>query len=245
MNIVIPMAGQGTRFSSAGYALPKPFLPIHGKPMISVVAENVRPQRSTHRFIFIVLREHELKYEFSKQLKSFVPDCEIVLTEPTDGAARTVLMAAEFIDSDRPLVIANSDQYLNMRIEDFYRHADTLDVDGCILTMNVIDGPWSYVRVEHDQVRQVAEKIQISNEGTVGVYHFKRGADFVRGARQMIKKDIRTKNEFYVAPVYNELIAEGLHIGRYNVGDLKKVMIGLGTPEDYEDFLATPLSRQV
>ncbi len=112
LNIVIPMAGRGHRFVDAGYALPKPLIPIHGAPMIRLVIANLAP-KSPHRFHFLVLREHVERYDLGARLREWAPGAEIVVVDRvTDGAACTVLLAREFIDNDAPLMIANCDQYI-------------------------------------------------------------------------------------------------------------------------------------
>ena len=233
LNIVIPMAGRGSRFVKAGYKLPKPLIDVKGKPMIVRVVENVRP-RAEHRFIFICQQEHLDKYGLAEKLKEAAPGCVIVpICHVTEGAACTVLLAQEYIDNDEPLMIANSDQYVDIDINDYL--AAQKEQDGLIMCMPASDPKWSYIKYdESGRVTLVREKEVISDEATVGIYNYRHGQDFVRFAQHMIEKDIRVNNEYYVAPVYNEMIEAGLCIGYYDIGTS---MHGLGTPDDLNVFL--------
>jgi NDP-sugar pyrophosphorylase family protein len=230
------MAGRGSRFANAGYTLPKPLVDVNGKPMIEVVTENLRPNCS-HRFIYICLAEHIGLYDLTTRLATISPGAVIVpVSEITEGAACTVLLAELYIDNDDALMIANSDQFVGIDINDYITAQHN---DGLIMTMTAVDNKWSYIRCDDNNfVTEVREKEVISNEATVGIYNFTHGKDFVRYAKQMIEKNIRVNNEFYVAPVYNELIAAGKKITYYNIGSLGDNMYGLGTPEDLEIFLS-------
>lgn len=239
LNIVIPMAGRGQRFQDAGYTVPKPLIPIHGKPMIEWVIDNVRPNRP-HRFVFIALDEHEKKYGVSKKLTALCPGAEVVLLNGvTEGAACTVLTARRYIDNDEPLMLANSDQWVDISIDDYLSAMDKPGVDGLIMTMFADDKKWSYVAMdERGLITRVVEKEVISRDATVGIYNYARGRDFVKAAEQMIRAERRVNNEFYVAPVYNEMIAAEARIIPYNIGPVSERFFGLGTPDDLKIFLA-------
>lgn len=241
LNIIVPMAGRGSRFAQAGYADPKPLIEIHGHPMIEYVTRNIMPGCS-HRFIYICQEEHIRRYALDKKLTEMAPECEIITIDHfTEGAACTVLLAEKYIDNEDPLMIANSDQFVDMDINGYL--AAMGDADGLIMTMPNNHPKWSYIRYdEQGLVTLVREKEVISNEATVGIYNYRRGADFVRYAHQMINKGIRVNNEFYVAPVYNEMIQDGKKIGYYDVGSC---MYGLGTPEDLREFMGAGISRMV
>lgn len=243
LNIVLPIAGRGSRFVGAGYAQPKPLIPIHGAPMIAAVVRNVRP-RSAHRFIFVALAEHLEHAGMRDALTLAAPGSVIVpVDRVTEGAACTVLLARDYIDTDDPLMLANSDQWVDIDIDDYLASMERQRADGLIMTMRADDPKWSFVGLNGSRlVTRVVEKEVISNEATVGIYNFRRGSDFVRAAERMIAKDLRVNNEFYVAPVYNELIEDGARIAIYNVGGEGAGMYGLGIPSDLEQFLADPIS---
>ena len=243
LNIVLPIAGRGSRFAVAGYAQPKPLIPVHGQPMIAAVVRNVRP-REAHRFIFVALAEHLKHAGMRDALTQVAPGCVIVPVDTvTDGAACTVLLAKDFINSDEPLMLANSDQWVDLDIDEYLAAMNRQRADGLIMTMKADDPKWSFVGLNAAQfVTRVVEKEVISDEATVGIYNFRRGRDFVRAAEQMIAANRRVNNEFYVAPVYNELIEEGARIAIYNVGREGAGMYGLGIPRDLEQFLNNPIS---
>ena len=233
MNIVIPMAGRGSRFAKAGYQMPKPLIDICGHPMIEYVVNNIRP-KCEHRFIFICQEEHLEKYGLQQKLKEIAPGCTIITIDHiTEGAACTVLLAERYIDNADELMIANSDQYVDTDINAYLAAMD--GYDGLIMTMPASDPKWSFIKYDgQGLVTQVKEKEVISDQATVGIYNYRHGKDFVHYAHQMIDKNIRVNNEFYVAPVYNEMIGVGKQIVYRDVGDK---MYGLGTPEDLMRFL--------
>ena len=245
IHIVIPMAGRGSRFAQVGYPQPKPLIPIHGKPMIEVVVRNLRA-RDPHRFIFVVLEDHLRHLDLARTLERIAPGCAIVPTAGvTEGAACTVLLAKKFIDNEVPLILANSDQWVKASMDDFVFRLREPSVDGLIMTMDADDPKWSFVRLnDSGRVMEVAEKRVISRQATVGIYGFRRGLDFVRAAERMIQKNLRVNNEFYVAPVYNELAAEGARVGVYSVGRDGEGMFGLGTPSDLEKFMGLFVSKE-
>ena len=241
LNIVVPMAGRGSRFAQAGYQMPKPLIDVHGRPMIEYVTRNICPICG-HRFIYICQQEHLEQYGLAEKLRRISGDCVIVTVDHiTEGAACTVLLAEKYIDNEDALMIANSDQYVDTDINAYL--AEGKDYDGLIMTMPADDPKWSFIRYdENGFVTIVREKEVISNEATVGIYNYKHGKDFVRYAHQMIEKNIRVNGEFYVAPVYNEMIEAGKKIVFCDIG---AGMHGLGTPEDLDKFLAAPVSLQV
>lgn len=247
LNIVVPMAGRGSRFSAAHFTDPKPLIPIMGRPMIAWIIDNVRPRRD-HRFIFICLEEHLRAHpQVSATLRDLCPGCEVrSLDAVTEGAACTVLTVKDLIDGSDPLMIANSDQYVALDIDEYLQQGEAAGIDGFMMTFWADDPKWSYCRMRPDgTVQEVVEKQVVSNEATVGIYNFARGRDFVAAAEEMIRKDLRVNGEFYVAPTYNELIARGARITVVRTGREYDGMHGLGTPQDLAHFMTTPLFRSV
>lgn len=246
LNIVIPMAGRGSRFADAGYKDPKPLIPVHGKPMIQVVVENLTPQ-CEHRFIFICQNQHIKDYGLTEKLKSYAKNVEIIgIDGITEGQVCTVLKAKDLINNDEPLMTANSDQYIDFDINDYLDVMQQRNLDGLIMTMKADDPKWSYAKTDKNGlVTETAEKKVISTDATVGIFNFRRGKDLVRAAEQMIKDNIRVNNEFYTCPCYNYLIKEGQKIGIYGIGEEYNGMYGLGIPKDLEFFLTHPVSEKV
>jgi dTDP-glucose pyrophosphorylase len=242
LNIVIPMAGAGSRFALAGYKETKPLIAVSGVPMIRLVIENLRP-RQEHRFIFICQAAHVAQYNLREQLSAWAPGCEVIsINGLTQGAACTVLAVENLIANNEPLMIANSDQWVDVDINRYLARQDDADLDGLIMTMTADDPKWSFVSLSAEGlVTRVVEKEVISNEATVGIYNYRRGRDFVDGAHAMIAADERSNGEFYVAPVYNRLIRAGARVGIHNVGGEARGMYGLGTPADLELFKTLPV----
>lgn len=232
INILIPMAGDGQRFIDAGYDIPKFLINIFGKTMIENVVNSLGIKGN---YIYIVQKKHSDKYNLNALLNSITPGCNIIeLENKTDGAARTVLYAEELIDNDNPLIIFNSDQIIEWESKSFENFIND-DMDGVVVTFKAEGSKWSYVKVnDSGLVDEVAEKKQISNDATAGVYFWSKGSDYVFSAKQMIEKNIKTNNEFYVAPVYNEAILNNKKIYTF---PLKK-MWGVGTPEDLEIYIS-------
>ena len=240
MKVLIPMAGAGSRFSVAGYTFPKPLIEVKGKPMIQVVIENLNIDAE---HVFIVQKEHYEKYHLKTLLNMISPGCKIVQTEGiTEGAACTTLLAKEFIDNDYPLLIANSDQYVEWDSNEFMYSMGADTIDGGILSFRSTHPKWSFAELdENGYVKRVAEKEPISDIATVGIYYWTKGSDYVKFAEEMIQKDVRVNNEFYVAPVYNEAIQDGKKIKTFDV----KKMWGIGTPEDLNMFLSDEISKRI
>lgn len=236
LNIVLPIAGRGSRFAVAGYAQPKPLIAVHGTPMISLVVGNVRPSRA-HHFIFIAQQEHLDTTSLRVVLERSAPGCSVIgIDGVTDGAACTVLHAKSLIDSEAPVMFANSDQYVNTDIDTYLATLDATGAAGLIMTFPADNPKWSFVRRDADgHVVEVVEKQVVSNEATVGIYNFRRGREFVAAAERMIARDRRVNGEFYVAPVYNELIEDGARVVTHDIGPH---MHGLGVPADLDAFLA-------
>ena len=232
LNVLIPMAGAGSRFQAAGYTFPKPLIEVKGKPMIQVVVENLNIDAN---FIYVVQKEHREKYNLDTLLNLITPGCKIVETNGmTEGAACTALLAKEHIDVDAPLFFANSDQFVEWDSNEFLYKMNETDADGGIVSFKATHPKWSFAKVdENGLVTEVAEKNPISDIATVGYYYWKHGSDFVKYAEQMIEKNIRVNNEFYVCPVFNEAIADCKKIKTF---DIPK-MWGIGTPEDLDYFL--------
>lgn len=243
LNIVIPMAGRGSRFANAGYVDPKPLIKVEGKEMIRLVIGNLKPS-CEHRFIFMCLQEHIDKYQVDKKLSEWCPGCIVVpVKRVTEGAACTVLLAEKYINSDDSLMIANSDQWVDTDINEYLKSGE--GYDGFIMTMKAHDPKWSFVRFDkEDRVCEVVEKKVVSDEATVGIYNFAHGKDYVKYAHKMIDSNLRVNGEFYVAPVYNQMIEDAGVVSVYNIGTDIQGMYGLGIPEDLNYFMTLDVCKK-
>lgn len=234
MNIVLPMAGRGSRFAEVGYLVPKPLIEVKGRPMYSWAMDSL-PLRVANRVIFICLREHlndlALEQDINTRYSSLNPVI-IPLDDVTEGQACTVLEAREYIKTDEPLIIYNADTYCVSSSDNAYTNLSE-NVDGIISVFNAEGDKWSFARMdETGRVVETAEKKRISEWATTGLYHFTRGQDFVLHAEKMIAENERVNNEFYVAPVYNRMIAYDANIRC----DIVREVWVLGTPEDLAHF---------
>lgn len=236
MNIVMPMAGRGARFKEIGIDIPKPLIPVMGKPMYSWAMESL-PLKLAKRVIFVCLAEHldgwGLREDIGSRYGWLNPEV-VPLSAVTEGQACTVLSAREFINNEDPLLIYNADTSCRTDLE---RTLPLLppSVAGLLGVFHAEGERWSFARVDEEgRVVETAEKRRISPWATTGLYYFKSGAEFVRNAESMIERQDRVNGEFYIAPVYNYLIASLLDV-RINVAEEVGVM---GTPEDLDRFIS-------
>jgi len=229
VNIVMPMAGRGQRFINEGYTNPKPLLKINGRYTIEYVLDCMKFPGA--KFTFIVIKDHVDSHRIDKVLKELMPECNIIiLDEMTEGAICTVLKAKEYFDNDEEMIIKDCDQVIDWVPEHFLSFVRRNNADGAIITINTDNPGFSYAKVRDKIITETAEKSVISNFGAVGIYYFRKGKDLVKYANQMINRNIRVNNEFYVCPVYNEYILDDKKIFNYPIAE----MWSLGTPEDFE-----------
>jgi HAD superfamily hydrolase (TIGR01509 family) len=231
MNVLIPMAGAGSRFEEAGYTFPKPLIEVNGKPMIQLVIENLNMDA---QYIFVVQKSQYDKYNLKYLLELIAPNCKIIQVDGlTEGSACTTLLAKELIDNDEQLLLANSDQFIEWDSNNFMYSMQNDNIDGGILSFTATHPKWSFAKLDDSgYVLEVAEKKPISNIATVGIYYWKHGKDYVKYADEMIAKNDRVNNEFYICPVFNHAIADNKKVKVFPVDK----MWGLGTPEDLQRF---------
>lgn len=238
INIVIPMAGTGSRFAQAGYAKPKPFIDVAGKPMIVRVLENLAYPNA--RYILIARKEHmDAEAALVRQIERDFNATFIPIEKLTEGTACTVLYARRWINNNERLMIANSDQIVDVDVREFVADCAQRSLDGSILTFEdaARNPKWSFAKIDADRlVVEVQEKKPISKYATVGIYLFSHGRDFVDAAIDMLIECDRVNNEYYTCPTYNYLVRSGKKVGIYNI-DISG-MHGIGTPEDLNKYLA-------
>ena len=251
VTVLIPIAGQGSHFRDVGFIQSKPMIDVGGRPMISWVVDNILPKatglRPRFRFVVVVRRDEEKTPHIVEQLHEMVPNIEVVYAEGlTEGAACTCLLAREHIDSSSPLLVMNSDQYVEWNEEQdstaFWRQVSeeaALGYDGNILCfkqpMELGDDKWSYAVTDSDGfVTNVREKDVISDNATVGAYFWHRGADFVSAVDEMIARNERVQGQFYVAPAYNICVERGQRIRL----SFCRRLWGLSEPGDLVRFLS-------
>lgn len=237
INVVIPMAGQGSRFFAAGYKTPKPFIEVNGVTLIEIVLKNINIENA--QYILLARTEHlESQTLIIKRIQNNFDVTFLPVDKLTEGAACTVLHAHRLINNETPLLLANSDQYVDANINEYVLDCQKRALDGSILTFTDVkrDPKWSFARInESGLVEEVKEKSAISEYATVGLYYFAQGNFFVDAAIDMIVANERVNGEFYTCPVYNYCIAQNQRIGIYNID--AKDMYGLGTPDDLNFFI--------
>lgn len=231
------MAGEGSRFAQAGYTKPKPFIDVAGKPMIVRVLENLNVPDA--RFILIARSSHlEAEAELVKQIEQTYNVTFLVVDKTTEGTACTVLFARELINTERPLLIANSDQIVDISIASFVDDCKSRELNGSVLCFEDPERnpKWSFAKLGEDSlVVEVQEKKAISDLATVGIYYFATGKLFVDASIDMIIRNERVNNEFYTCPVYNHAIKQRARIGVFSLE--RSAMHGIGTPEDLQKYL--------
>jgi dTDP-glucose pyrophosphorylase len=239
MNIVIPIAGKGSRFLDEAhrnpeYGKPKPLINLRGQIMMKWALSSY-PLNEDDKLIFIVRQDHIDEFHIDEELKKVFGESIKVLvqTTPLRGMADTVLITKEFIDNEEPLLITDADHYIEG--ESIFKEIEkSKDIDGVIPIFYANHPKWSYSKTDEEgRVIEVAEKMQISRNAHVGSYYFSKGRDYVWAAEEMIDEGDRTNGEFYVAPVYNYLVRRGKNIRLVR----PKFMHGLGIPKDVERFL--------
>lgn len=235
MNILIPMAGLGSRFKVCGYEKPKPLIEVDGVPMIENAIKTLDMEGN---YIFVI-REYDQE-ENTKDLISCLmkikPRCVIVKTKKlTQGAAETCLLAKKYIDNDEKLIITNCDQLMSWKSNQFKTFLEC-DYDGIVVTHDSSNPKNSFIALdENGYGKELREKEPISNLALIGLHYWKRGSDFVRSAECLIKNKIKEADEYYIAPTYNVLIKDGLRIKNYHLE--KNEYHPIGTPKDLKIYI--------
>jgi len=226
LQILIPMAGKGRRFAEAGYEKPKPFIDVDGVPMVERVVYNLPTAFSNDGVVLNALEEHR---EMAESLSLRCPVKTLLWGANPDGTAATIYDFRNEFRPDDPLLIANSDQWVDWNHDHFAAYVWREDCDGAIVTFRASGAKWSYAKFGDDMVvTEVAEKVPISQDATVGIYYWRRAVDCFESIKKMMDGGRRVNNEYYLCPSYNEMIVDGARIIAYPVPR----MWGLGTPAD-------------
>ena len=246
INLVLPAAGLGSRFRDVGETRPKPLIPVFDLPMIIWVLMNF-PLAPNDKVWVISQRKDCIP----ETIRTFTADLpfEVGFLEIeglTEGPASTVDLVLKSLPDDEGLIVANTDQYVFSDLAPFVALVRSNSCDGQILTMNASSNAWSYVGRDSDgRISEVIEKVEISNEATVGVYGWSKVSLAKKAFVDTFDRNIRTNNEFYVAPTYNFLIKEGLRVETVLVGNHGEAVHGLGIPSDLASFLRIPIAEEI
>jgi NDP-sugar pyrophosphorylase family protein len=236
LQIIIPLAGKAARFQERGHTFPKPLLEIGNRSMIELVLENLAPPQPA-KFIFICRKEHLSQFYLGDMLRLLAPGCSVIALEnETGGALCSVLLAVDQLDPEGEVLVANGDQFISTSLDPYYKLCREPGVDGGILTFTATHPRWSFAKTdEQGNVTAVAEKRPISKQATAGLFYFRRARELVEASERMILKGLTTGGQFFVCPVYNELILAGKKVRTHHLPD--GTMHSLGTPEDVEVFI--------
>ena len=247
IQFVIPAAGLGSRFISAGFTTIKPLIPVGSLPMIIWPISNI-PLEPQDILIIITKKGDNLYSIKNKWLRNIKSDILFIeMDSLSEGPASTVEAAMNKIDLALPLVVLNSDQYVSSPILEFIEdiRSNKTEAFGSILTMKASGNKWSYIRRDaHGDIDAIVEKKEISAEATVGVYAWSSAELFASSLKRMKIENLRVNNEFYIAPSYNYLITNKVSIKTFDIGKLNESVHGLGTPEDLADFLSSTARAQ-
>jgi dTDP-glucose pyrophosphorylase len=216
INVLVLMSGPSDPFKEAGFSYPKNLVEIAGKPLLQRVLGSLSSLSRIGARFFCVIREDEnLQFHTGAVIRLLMPNANIIEVKgATAGAACSALLAIEHIGQDTPLVVVNGDQIIASdvcaRVVDFQSRR----LDGGVIVFEDLHPRWSFVKCDNfGHVLEAAEKRPISKYATAGFYYFARGDDFVAGASAMIAKNAHVGGNFYVCPVYNELILNQKTIG--------------------------------
>ena len=237
MKYVIPMAGKSSRFSDAGFKIPKYLIEVKNKTLIEYSVDSL-PIRSNDEIIFIVLNEHERIFNVTKIIKNKFKSKKIQIIsikKETRGQSETVMFSRNYIDEFEDLVIFNIDTCFYSKTLIKKLQFKNNKKDGIIGSFynSSNENHWSFANInKEERVIKVVEKEKISNYALTGLYHFSESKDFFETAENHIRKNKLFKNEFYVAPLYNDLILNG----KSYVLDIVEKFIPLGTPEEILAF---------
>jgi len=235
MNIIIGMCGMGNRFQEKGFKLPKYLISYNGAPMIYHSVATLKIPGKIH---FIVKSEHLNKYSFLEKLLLSIGDVIIPCTQDTGGAAETLLLSKNYINPDESLLSINCDQFMNWNPQPFLSELKREPGTCFIPTFKETSNKCSYVREDSNNlIVEVKEKVPISDNATVGIYHWSKAKDFFVDAEKMIQDNQKQNGEYYVAPVYNNTIARGIPVRKFEIQ--KNEFWPVGTPQDMMDFLNT------
>jgi dTDP-glucose pyrophosphorylase len=234
VQLVIPLAGEGKRFTDR-YSCPKPLIDVFGEPMICLAVRTLGIPHSDS--VFIIRSDHNKDGSLKSKIKSSSANSKVIeIDRLTDGPCSTALLSAPYLDPERPLVVANCDQVMRWDGEKFIRYCQRENYDGVVVTYHESTPKNSYARLNRvGDVVEVREKSQISCVSLNGIHYWKKASYFLDSAQEMIERNDRTNNEFYIAPSYNYMISKGLRVGIFHIPNEQHHAIG--TTHDLEKYI--------
>lgn len=239
MNIIIPMAGLGSRFFSEQYKMPKPLIDIRGKPMIQRAIETLDLDGN----YFCLLRQTEYVDRIVDVIKSIVPSVKIkIISHLTEGPACSAMLFQENLNDNDELVIANCDQIMSWNSEMFLHNVRMYD--GAVVTYHSSTEKNSFAKLNtKGYVTEIREKEVISNVSLNGIHYWKKSSMFFSSAKEMIESNDRAENgEFYIGPTYNYMIKNNYKVGIYHIPNEQHHPVGV--PYDLDKYLRYHDNRQ-
>lgn len=215
INVLLPAMGTSSFFKDSYF--PKPMYEIKGKTMLELIVEdyaNLEPKN----YIFIFSDEDCLKFHIDSSAKLLSLASQVIrLRNQTAGALCTCLMAVNYVNDDEELIIANSDQIIEVDYRRVIDYFHGMDADAGVITFPNIHPRWSYARKKNDEVVEVAEKRPLSKDAIAGFYYYKHGKDFVEAAKNAVIKRNNLNGKYYISASINELILMGKKVGYFDI----------------------------
>lgn len=236
INVLLPAMGTSTFFKDSYF--PKPLVEIKGKTMLELVVEDYS-KLEPKNYIFVFSEEECLKFHMDSSVKILTPASRVIkLHNQTAGALCSCLMAVEYINDDTPLLIANSDQIIDVDYREVMNHFEDMNADAGVITFPSIHPRWSYARKRGDEIVEVAEKRPLSKDAIAGFYYYRKGKDFVEAAQKALIKQNNLDGRYYISASINELILWGKKVGFYDIGkEQYKSFYSPAKIKEYEESL--------
>jgi NDP-sugar pyrophosphorylase family protein len=229
----MPVAGLGSRFATVGITEPKPLIRIGNTPMVRWAADSI-PFVDDDDFVFVVRQVHVDEHDIDDRLRDIFSSAVdvVVIDYLTEGPACTTRLAAECVDESESVVITDSDHYFENEAYCALVSGAPDDVAGAVPVFESAQEGLSYSALNGHRITRVREKERISSYANIGAYYYRKFGDFLSALERMEATAERVNNEYYVAPTYNELIADGKTVAAREC----ETVWSLGTPHAVERF---------
>ncbi len=240
LHIVMPMAGEGSRFKKEGWTTPKPLISLHGQPLFKHAISSVSANDIKLKYSFIVRQEHIDEYKIDEQIRSYLPDANIFsVLKTTRGAVETCLMAECAIEDGDAVIVMDCDlefrsQSFMQIIRDMLNQDETEAHGGALVSFDSCDSRYSYAELNDDGVViRTAEKEVISNNALCGAYFFSSGKKFKHIAHRLLDEPKFKKPEYYVSLLFNYLLSDGEIVRLAKMEEYHSY----GTPEELQKYI--------
>lgn len=240
LHIIMPMAGEGSRFKKEGWTTPKPLIELNGIPLFKHAISSVSADDISLKYSFIVRQEHIDEYKIDEGIKSFQPDANIFsVLMTTRGAVETCLIAESAIADDDAVIVMDCDlEFRSTKFIKIIKEILAQSVDeasgGALVSFESNEPRYSYAALDEDGfVTRTAEKEVISNHALCGAYFFSTGKRFKQVAHKLLNEPEFKKPEYYVSLLYNYLLADGEKV---RLAPMEEYY-SYGTPEELKQYL--------